>query len=332
MSGAPEAGTGRDGGSASTDWREKLRRKPYATDWRAAIGEQLSRLDALICRCGDEAKTPCGVDEALETARHAITVERSGRDRARAWWSGWDAERAWRAVHTAEVELVKESRDLADRMSGIREQVAKELPANDQRHHALKTLQADSDPTDQDRAVVADAMRAAFAAADDALRGVRSLRNQMLVFGALLTVLNLFLLVLGRIRPELVPLCVPEVACPSGPGAGFSRGDVGTVQLFGVLGAVVAVVVLLVRSRPGLITYQLPFYQSLVKITLGATLAVVGVLGITVGAFETVFDNQASLLFAALLLGYAQQVATRFLDATAERLVGNAKTGAAGSG
>lgn len=118
--------------------------------------------------------------------------------------------------------------------------------------------------------------------------------------------------------------------CPCPTGNGPTGGDVWTVQLFGVLGAVVAVVavvVLLVNSGPQLVTYTLTGYQSFVKITLGATLAMLGVLAVAAGVFQSVVSSQAALLFTALLFGYAQQLATQFLDNTANRLVSKAKTG-----
>lgn len=307
--------------------------KPYITDWRAAIENEVERLRLLRQRQCPEKPTPAEVDEALDTAWQAVSQSRSVWDRVKVWWSGWDAERGWHAVHRADVELVSNSADLASRLPGIRGQVAKELSATDPCLQALdkidaKTLDnAEPGKAAAARAVVAEAMRAAYAVADDALRSVRILRNQMLVFGAVLTILNLTLGILGSMRPELIPLCTTGEICPSGPGTAPTGGDIWTIQMLGVLGAVIAVVWLLVNSPPQLITYGLTGYQSLVKITLGGTLAVVGVLGVAAGAFETLINSQASLLFAALVFGYAQQVATRSLDNAATRLVGKAKTG-----
>ncbi|MPZ64318.1 MAG: hypothetical protein GEU83_01920 [Pseudonocardiaceae bacterium] len=306
--------------------------RPYGSVWRFAVGEQLAWLDSLIGKRADPP--PRTVVEAIAEARHAVTA---GRDhtlqRAMAWWSGWDAERAWRSLHAAEVELVTSSADLAARLPGIEHQVARECPPADPRLRALEAVRkkVQDDPRasmqDDDRVTVAEAMRAAFAAADDALTGVRNLRNRMLVFGTMLGALNLLLAIFAAVWPGWVPLC-GERACPSGPGTAPAGADVVTVQMFGGLGALLAVVILLVHSKPGLLTYQLPGYLSFVKITLGSTLAVVGVLGLIAADVEVVIGSQAALLVAALVFGYAQQVATRFLDDYAEQLVGKAKTGA----
>ncbi len=301
--------------------------------WRFAVAEELASLESLVAERTKPA--PRTATQAIDTARQAIRAgrHRTPGQRAIAWWSGWDAERAWRSLHVAEVELVTSSEDLPARLPGIQHRVASECPSADPRLRQLDALRKkvrdnpEAGIRDGDRVTVAEAMRAAFTAADDALTGVRNLRNRMLVFGALLGALNLLLALLTAGWPGWLPLC-SGTACPSGPGTVASGGDVVTVQLFGALGALLAVVMLLVQTKPGLLTYQLPGFLSFIKITLGATVAVVGVLGLIAAEFEAVIGSQAALLVAALVFGYSQQIATRFLDHYAERLVGKAKTGA----
>lgn len=306
---------------------------PYGPVWRFAVWEQLAWLDSLVDSRG--TPPPRSVVVALGTARQAVTA---GRDRTLvqrvlAWWSGWDAERGWRSLHAAEVELVTSSADLPARLPGIQHRVTRECPPADPRLRQLDALRKklrdnpDAGIRDGDRVSVAEAMRAAFTAADDALTGVRNLRNRMLVFGALLGALNVLLAVLAAGRPGWLPLCSGS-ACPSGAGTAASGGDVVTVQLFGAFGALLAVVMLLVHTKPGLLTYQLPGYLSFIKLMLGSAMAVVGVLVLVAAEFEAVIGSQAALLVAALVFGYSQQIATRFLDSYAERLVGKAKTGA----
>lgn len=325
---APPLDNGRPTGPAAAPERQSV--QPYGSVWRFAVEEQLTWLDSLV----DARATPLprSVVQALGTARHAVSAGR-GRtpvQRVLAWWSGWDAERAWRSLHVAEVELVTSSEDLPARLPGIQHRVARECPPTDPRLRQLDTVRKklrdnpDGGVRDDDRVSVAEAMRAAFTAADDALTGVRSLRNRMLVFGVLLGALNVLLAVLAASWSGWLPLCSGS-ACPSGPAA--SGGDVVTVQLFGALGALLAVVMLLVHTKPGLLTYQLPGYLSFIKITLGAAMAVVGVLMLIAAEFEAVIGSQAALLVAALVFGYSQQIATRFLDGYAERLVGKAKAG-----
>ncbi len=328
---APPAGNGRQPARAGES--EPQSSRPYGAVWRFAVEEQLAWLDSLIARRTEPP--PRTVVEAVAIARQAVRAgcDRTLRQCALAWWSGWDAERAWRSVHAAEVELVASSIDLPARLPGIEYQVASNCPAADPRRRELEMVakKVRDNPRngvgDRDRVTVAEAMRAALRRSDDALTGVRNLRNRMLVFGTMLGALNLLFAMLAAVWPGWVPLC-SERACPTGPGVDPGSGDLATVQLFGGLGALLAVVLLLVHSKPGLLTYQLPGYLSFVKITLGSTIAVVGVLALIAADVEVLIGSQAALLVAALVFGYAQQVATRFLDDYAEHLVGKAKTGA----
>jgi hypothetical protein len=319
------------GDPALTPGTELRSSRPYGAVWRLAVEEQLAWLNSLL----DPRTASRAVLAAIVSADQAMMANRHRprRQRVMAWWSGWDAERAWRSVHAAEVDLVAASPDLVARLPGIEQRVTKELPVDDRRRRELEAVRkrvrdrADKLVTDDDRVAVHEAMRAAFTAADDALTGVRNLRNRMVLFGALLGVVNLLLGIVAAVSPGWLTLCSAS-ACPSGSGTAASGGDVVTVQLFGALGALLAVVMLLVHTKPGLLTYQLPGYLSFIKITLGATVAVVGVLGLLAAEFEAVIGSQAALLVAALVFGYSQQIATRFLDSYAERLVGKAKTGA----
>ncbi|HEU5108708.1 MAG TPA: hypothetical protein VFT95_09145, partial [Micromonosporaceae bacterium] len=54
-------------------------------------------------------------------------------------------------------------------------------------------------------------------------------------------------------------------------------------------------------------------------------LAVAGVLIMATGLLQDVISNRPSMLVAALILGYAQQVGTRFLDSYADNVVGKAQ-------
>jgi hypothetical protein len=179
-----------------------------------------------------------------------------------------------------------------------------------------------------DKAMVIDAMRAAFDASDDSHAAARALRNKLIVISLALFVLNTALGLIGILKPGLVPTCippnmaVPEALCPTG-GKVPSGWDVWLVQLFGALGATISVVLLLIRRRPDLSPYVLVGYQALVKILLGAALSVVGLLALGAGLVSGIVyvGSQAALLLWAVLFGYAQQVGTRLLDNYADRLM-----------
>jgi hypothetical protein len=305
------------------------------TDWQLTVEARARRTRADLAELDGTA----GAERELRSARESLDVvdrvlelhERWWR-LPKSWWSGWHIERAWRALHEAEVCTAAGLPDLAGRMPSLRQRVASYLPEDDLRRKALETLQPGRPAGPTDRAVVVDALRAAFDASDDAHAAARALRNKMVAAALLLFVVNTVLGMLGIMRPEFLPMCahMPEsssvVACASG-GKGPGPLDVWMVQLLGAFGATVSAVVLLTRRRPSLSPYVLVGYQALIKVLLGSALAVIGVLALSAHVAEglTCVTSQAALLLWSALLGYSQQLGTRLLDNYADRVMNHVR-------
>jgi hypothetical protein len=296
------------------------------TDWQLTVESRARRVRA------DLAALPMAA--ATEVARKAAEVSLDVVDAAlrnadkkwwrsgASWWSGWYIERAWRALHEAEIHLAAADPDLPARLPGLTARIRLYLEETDPRRQAVEA----DNPA---RIVVIDALRAAFDASDDSHAAARALRNKLFVMSLALFVLNTALGLIGILKPGLVPMCMspsqtqqPNPLCPSGAGT-TSGWDVWMVQLFGALGATISVVLLLIRRRPDLSPYVLVGYQALVKILLGSALAVVGVLALGAGLVSGIVyvGSQAALLLWCVLFGYAQQVGTRLLDNYADRLM-----------
>ena len=92
-------------------------------------------------------------------------------------------------------------------------------------------------------------------------------------------------------------------------------------------GAVLAAVVLLLRRRPSLSPYVMIGYQALIKIMLGAALAVVGILALGAGVTSGLIGipSAAALLLWAVIFGYAQQIGTRLLDKYTDEVLDQAR-------
>lgn len=97
--------------------------------------------------------------------------------------------------------------------------------------------------------------------------------------------------------------------------------------MVGALGALLAAAIALSRQRRFQAPYGLPLAQVLLKVVAGTATALFGVvllqngvLGVTAAA-----SGQAILAYAALF-GYAQQAATKQVDAKAKSLLGAATT------
>lgn len=302
------------------------------TDWRLIVESRLRRARADLAML-DGNPAVAGECAAASRALAIVDVTLADADpwwrKPAAWWSGWRVERSWRALHDAEVAITAADPQLAARLPAIRERVAGGLPEHDQRRRALASLEPRDPPSAADRAVVTDAVRAAFDNSDEVHAAARALRNKLFVAAVLLAVLVLSLGVLGSARPGLLPMCAPVSDAPQASPVCASGGSapapiaVWLVLLLGAVGAAVAAVVLLVRRRPSLSPYVLAGYQAGIKVLLGALLAVVGVLALGAGLGEGVAEvrGQATLLLWSVVLGYAQQLGTRLLDNYADRVL-----------
>ncbi|HEU5472136.1 MAG TPA: hypothetical protein VFV67_15900 [Actinophytocola sp.] len=297
------------------NWSDEIPRSRFSS-WRVPVGERLTWLQAELDSREDD--DPPGVVAAMEIAHQSTRV----RTNLATWYSGSDIERSWRALHLAETRVIATSPDLVGRLPAIRERVLEDLDPKDQRVRALLAVRS-TNIGDVERAVIAEALRGAYATSDNSHSAVRSLRNRLVLFGILMLLLNVVLGVLSSVFPTLLPLCVKGF-CATG-GSTPTGGDIWLIQLLGALGGAVAVVILLLRTRPSVVAYTLTPYQAAIKIMLGAVLAVVGVLITATGLFQDVIANRPALLVAALVLGYAQQVGTRFLDTYADNVVGKAQ-------
>jgi hypothetical protein len=307
------------------------------TDWRLIVESRTRRARTDLAMLNTDPRTTGDTEVARVAALESLAiVDAVLRTRAKwwqapsVWWSGWRIERAWRALHEAEVYLIAADPGLTARLPALAERINPCLPDTDLRRIALSRLRPEEPPSAADRIVVTDAVRAAFDASDEAHASARALRNKLFVAALSLLLLNVLLGVVSSVWPSLLPMCVAsnegqssvQLICAGGgthPGA----GEGWLVAMMGAVGASIAAVVLLVRRRPSLSPYVLAGYQALIKVLLGALLAVVGVLALGAGLAEGLvwLRGQDAILFWAVLLGYSQQVGTRLLDNYADRLL-----------
>ncbi|MFL6141017.1 MAG: hypothetical protein ACJ72N_03965 [Labedaea sp.] len=296
------------------DWSDDIGKRRMSA-WRVPVGEHLQWLQADLD--DRDGPPPTGVLAAMRIAYRSARA----RSNLATWYSGANIERCWRALHLAEARVSSSSPDLAGRLPGLRERVLAELDPKDQRVRALLTIKG-ADLGRTERAVVAEALRAAYSASDNSHTAVRGLRNRLVLFGLLILGLNLTLGILSSRHPHLLPLCIKDF-CAMGPTP--TGGDVWLIQLVGAFGGAVAVMLLLLRTKPSVVAYTLTPYQACIKIMLGAVLAIIGILIAATGVLQGVVTTRPALLVLALIFGYSQQVGTRLLDSYADDVVGRAQ-------
>jgi hypothetical protein len=183
----------------------------------------------------------------------------------------------------------------------------------------------------EDQWTAFEALGAAFTAEDQQQGQVRRFRGVLLgTFGSLL-VLAVILGVVGYLHPELIPLCLhsqgatgatrTKMICPSGHSAP-GKADLALVLCIGGVGATLAVA----RSLAGLssagVRYSLSVAQGLLKVSLGAITAVLGLLLLqTQTGLPGILGSQGGLLTSAVVFGYAQQLFTGIIDHRAASLM-----------
>jgi len=180
----------------------------------------------------------------------------------------------------------------------------------------------------QDQRIATAALAAAMAAEDDQQAEVRRFRNVLFGTFVSLTVVVGVLVAVGIWRATLIPVCLPKpgaragtMVCPAGgriPGA----ADLPLVLGLGAIGATLAVAKNLAGLKPVGVRYSLSVAEGLVKVTLGAITAVLGLLILqTQTSLPGVLGSQQALLAAAVVFGYSQQIFTGLLDRQATSLM-----------
>jgi hypothetical protein len=178
------------------------------------------------------------------------------------------------------------------------------------------------------RAALREAMQVSYEAADELHAQARGFRNVLVISTAVLTVLVLAVCLFGTLRPSAIPLCFEpspgKVACPSSEDAtGPSSFDVVIVALMGLLGGALSVAFTVQRLRGTSAPYDIPLALTMNKLPSGVLTGIVGLVLIQ-GDFVpglSELDNQGQILAYAIVFGFAQHLATRFIDQKAEEVI-----------
>jgi hypothetical protein len=180
----------------------------------------------------------------------------------------------------------------------------------------------------QDQRIATAALAAAMTAEDDQQAEVRRFRNVLFGTFASLIVVVAVLVVVGILNAKLIPVCLPKagakagvLACPAG-GQASGAADLPLVLGLGAIGATLAVARNLAGLKPAGVRYSLSVAQGMVKVTLGAITAVLGLLILqTQSDLPGILGTQQALLAAAVVFGYSQQIFTGLIDRQASSLM-----------
>lgn len=258
-------------------------------------------------------------------------------------WRGASIQAAYLNLHAAEVMMVDllTDEEVNTRAPAAVAHAVSSLEPNDPRKQHIQWLQRVTDMREK-RARLAHTLEIGYDASDTLHVRVRDFRNVLLVTALLISVLVAGVTVVAALRPTAIPLCfeptvtasraaansVPGqllMACPTGEGLGQlpTGGDVFVVGLLGLLGGALAAAFSIRNIRGTSTPYAIPIALALLKVPSGALTALAGLLLLS-GEFVpglAELDTQSQILAYALVLGYAQQIATHLVDQRAQSIL-----------
>ena len=332
------------GGPTASSWREQaLTRVAEIED----LAEAFTIADAEPSADSDarmRAVLAARIRRHLDTAREAADgtqPERGRWDRFKALVGGSPLERTASNLDAAEPDLLRVAPPdyLAGQLPGLLGHVRAHLAPDDPRRKEMEELCSPSRRgrlSGAERNAVIAAARAASSAARREILQIRSFRNIVYICALVLAGTVAGLLVLGIVRPRLLPLCFKPTnfaVCPSGVGHiipknandhavdvavrhAASSWDIPIVVMVGVIAAAISAAVALRKLHGTSTPYALPVALAVLKLPTGALTAVLGLLLMRGGFVPglSALDNPAQIIAWTILFGYAQQLFTRLVD------------------
>ncbi|MBI5106728.1 MAG: hypothetical protein HZB46_17400 [Solirubrobacterales bacterium] len=326
----------------SSPWREQA---------LARIGEQR----VLLCWMTDgpdAVVVPASVRATIEdhwTAAAAACVDRTRR--------GATVERAASHLDAVDVALLRVGPPsyVYGQLPGLAAQIRKVLPEEDLRRMRIEEL-AERDPsavlTPGDRDLIVAAREATSTESRLEVTRVRSFRNILLAAALVLTLGAVGLGIFTFADPSRLPLCFApdgDVVCttsttsidggsdaPAGQPSRLSAAtidakmrdvasswDVPLVELVGLLAAAVAGAASMRRISGSSTPFALPIAAAVLKLPTGALTAVLGLLLMRGGFVPglSALDSSGQIVAWAVILGYSQQLLTRFVDQRAQTVL-----------
>jgi hypothetical protein len=237
------------------------------------------------------------------------------------WWNGEAYEGTQSCLHAAEVAIIvlSEPARAWSRIDAVLA-LAGPLCQKDPRLALVEQLKRSNSPKDERvPSAVAALLEAAYAVQEERAVRSRNFRNRLIRTGGMLTLLLMATLIVAWRNSGAIP--VSADSCPGTAGSGLR--EVGLVMLLGMLGAATHIVGRLQKMGGSWNPYNLPFYQEMIKLPIGALTAVIGLLLVGTRWLPVVEapDSWRAVVAYAVAFGVAQLALTRNIDQRAEKLL-----------
>ncbi len=305
--------------------------RALAFDSYAGVRDELNRLKAL----DDHPPSTEGAEQALSEALQAMEPKR--RRKLKLFYSGANIEAAWRAIHRARAalymlyqpsELKAQAEHIEVLTAALPEQSALQKAATAlvaQVTHAQTVPAAPppvalpTSPLQSSRAALRGLYEQAMEVTDGLQREARMLRNSLMTASIGIFLVVVALGVAHAVDTGIIKLCTAKHACPIGSSP--HPFDVFAIELAGMLGGLLSVVIPLATGERIKTPYRVFNQQLLLKTLAGAAAALAGILlveGALVSAIK--LESTSAILGYAVFFGFSQQVVTGFVDRRADAL------------
>jgi hypothetical protein len=311
------------------------RGRSFEPSWVAAVRSTADRLDGELQRASYD-RSPADheiVREEISRARHqadrpALKVRGQIRQlwrRTAAWWTGYDVDRAWTALHTASEALliIEDPGVVKSQLGDMTAAVVTALNPGDIRAEGyLNTLELLAKPgrniCEDDRKQLR-AIREVCNNSFDAAHGdARVYRNTLIQLGSLLAIVLAVVAIIALGDKGFRSVF-------SGPKTTPGSWYVFELELVASLGGLTSAVLTLQNYTGFQFTYGLPFVQAFLKGTTGAATGLLGVLLVQSGIVSSLKPHTGGAVFAtAIVFGSAQYLFTRIVDQQAKSILGQA--------
>jgi len=276
-------------------------------------------------RAVDQARRLADRPSLTIDGRRFTFIRRTWR-RLAAWWTGYEVDQAWAALHTASQALlgIESKKVVKSQLGDMAAQVVTAFDSGDVRvKDYLKTLEllapARVRITAADRAQLRAIRQACDTSADGGHTDARAFRNTLILVGSLLAAVLVALAVIAALDVSFRTV----FSARGVPGHWFVAELEMMASLSGLTGAVLSL-----RSYSGFqATYGLPLVQAFLKGTAGAATGLLGVLLTQSGIVTSLKPEPGARVFAvAVVFGYGQYLFTRLVDQQAKTVLTSAGT------
>lgn len=315
--------------------RDELKRLRPSPEVQQSIATSVERaLDEALLAMTRSRRLCCGKGRWSRRPRPWIWLQR--------FYSGSDIEQTWRAIHRAQAALyvIYPRAELLPQAEHV-DVVIAELPEQTVLLKAVTNLISEITaspassgptptapiptpaPTTAPGTMLRGIYERAVDVSDNLQVEARGLRNVLMVASAASFFVIVSLGVAHVIDRGIIELCAHATNgqrfCPLGHTT--HPLDVFTVELAGMLGGLLSIVIPLATGERIKTPYRVFNQQLVLKLVVGAASALGGVILLTAGVIETIkLESTTAILGYAVVLGFAQQIVTGAVDRRANSL------------